>query len=77
MVLSCNHSPSLPVTWQATLKPYKHQIKDLGRVDIVICAEKFFLTGGPGPYPTYHVMIPAAKNKFTDSRRVHAAFSTA
>ena len=26
----------LPVTWQATLKPYKHQINDLGRVDIVI-----------------------------------------
>jgi len=29
------------VTWQATLKPYKHQITHLGRVDIVICAEKF------------------------------------
>ena len=30
------------MTWQATLKPYKHQINDLGRVDIVIWAEKFF-----------------------------------
>ena len=32
----------LPVTWQATLKPYKHQIIHLGRVDIVIFAEIFF-----------------------------------
>ena len=53
----------LPVTWQATLKPYKHQINDLGRVDIVIWPEKFFFccensgvkrgknpTGGPRPY---------------------------
>ena len=50
------------MTWQATLKPYKHQINDLGRVDIVIWAENFFFccensgvkrgknpTGGPRP----------------------------
>ena len=30
------------MTWQATLKPYKHQINDLGRVDIVIWTEEFF-----------------------------------
>ena len=30
------------MTWQATLKPYKHQITHLGRVDIVISAENFF-----------------------------------
>ena len=54
-------------SWQATLKPYKHQINDLGRVvDIVISAEDFFFccdnsgvktgktpTGGPRPTPTY------------------------
>ena len=33
------YSPAITVllvTWQATLKPYKHQITHLGRVDIVI-----------------------------------------
>ena len=52
----------LPVTWQATIKPYKHQITHLGRVDVVIFAENFFFccensgvkrgknpTGGPRP----------------------------
>ena len=55
------------MTWQATLKPYKHQINDLGRVvDIVICAENFFFCcdnsgvknrenpdGRAQTYPTY------------------------
>ena len=30
------------MTWQATIKPYKHQITHLGRVDVVIFAENFF-----------------------------------
>ena len=51
------------MTWQATIKPYKHQITHLGRVDVVIFAENFFFccensgvkrgknpTGGPRPY---------------------------
>ena len=35
----------LPVTWQATLKPYTHQITHLGRVDIVIRRKIIFLLG--------------------------------
>ena len=33
------------MTWQATLKPYKHQITHLGRVDIVIRRKIIFLLG--------------------------------
>ena len=45
------------MTWQATLKPYKHQINDLGRVDIVISAD--FVRGItclclPGPLQLAH-----------------------
>ena len=61
------------MTWQATLKPYKHQINDLGRVDIVIWAENFFFCWENSgvregktrarPYPTYPVMsAPPSKN---------------
>jgi len=32
----------LPVTWQATLRPYKHQITHLGTFDIVISPANFF-----------------------------------
>ena len=59
------------MTWEATLKPYKHQITHLGRVDIVISAEKFLFLlgkfqleerekpdGRAQTYPTYPVMIP-------------------
>ena len=42
----------LLVTWQATLKPYKHQITHLGRVDIVISSENFFCSPfAPFPLP--------------------------
>ena len=65
----------LLVTWQATLKPYKHQITHLGRVDIVISAEKILFmlgksqrgrgknpTGGPRPYlPTPACCPPKQK----------------
>ena len=40
VVLSCNHSPSYDMAGHSH-KPYKHQITHLGRVDIVISAEKF------------------------------------
>ena len=46
------------MTWQATLKPYKHQITHLGRVDIVISGEIFF----------YAVKIPAWKREKPDGR---------
>lgn len=60
------------MTWQATLKPYKHQINDLGRVDIVIWAEKIFFccensgvregkTRREGPDPT----LPSQPSKKT------------
>ena len=64
--------------WQATLKPYKHQIIHLGRVDIVIFAEFFFLCcensgvkRGENPrraqtYPTYPgIRAAQAKKEYT------------
>jgi len=67
----------LLVTWEATLKPYKHQITHLGRVDIVISAKKnLFLKipawkrgkpdGRAQTYPTYPGIRPAqAKRIYT------------
>ena len=64
------------MTWQATLKPYKHQITHLGRVDIVISAEISFSAlkkfqreereppdGRAQTYPTYPVIRSAQAKK--------------
>ena len=68
----------LPVTWQATIKPYKHQITHLGRVDVVIFAENFFFensgvkrgknpSGAPRPtLPTRHAGRPKQKEHTPD-----------
>ena len=66
------------MTWQATLKPYKHQITHLGTFDIVILPEIFFfccensgVKRGKNPdgtaqtYPTYPVMRAAPSKKNT------------
>ena len=66
------------MTWQATLKPYKHQITHLGRVDIVISAENFFFccensgvkrgktpTGGPRPTLPTPDKVRKAKKEYT------------
>ena len=66
------------MTWQATLKPYKHQITHLGRVDIVISAENFFFccenssvkrgktpTGGPRPTLPTPACCPPKQKKNT------------
>ena len=46
-------------TWQATLKPYKHQITQLGRVDIVkIPAWREGKPRPGGPRPTYPPYLP-------------------
>ena len=77
------------MTWQATLKPYKHQINDLGRVDIVISAEFFLFccensgvkrgktpTGGPRPtLPTPGLGPPEAKIKYTCDKQDFAFFA--
>ena len=71
MVLSLSPATTvLLVTWQASLKPYKHQITHLGRVDIVISGKIFFFgkfqleerenpDGRAQTYPTYPGMGPA------------------
>ena len=73
----------LPVTWQATIKPYKHQITDLGRVDVVIFPENFFFccensgvkrgknpTGAPRPtLPTPACWPPQAKRIHTCAKQ--------
>ena len=61
-------SSVLPVTWQATIKPYKHQITHLGRVDIVISAENSGVKRGENrgpdlPYLPRHECRPKQKHR--------------
>ena len=62
---------SLPVTWQATLKPYKHQISHLGRVEIEHREERGNPDGRAQTYPTYPVMSAASK------KSTHSSYSFA
>ena len=69
------------MTWQATLKPYKHQITHLGRVDIVISAKNSFSAvkipawkrenpdGRAQTYPTYPGIRPAQAKRIYTWRR--------